>query len=167
MVQELVDADASGIVFTADPVTGDDTMIEINAAWGLGEAIVGGQVTPDTITVERTSGRIMRTVINTKTIMTGLATSGTIVVAGTDGSARRARPDCSSRHQRLVDLAIMVEDLFKDPDGHRMVSQLVINSSSCRPGRSPPQSTLIRGMTAVPAISCGPIPMSVRPFRMS
>ena len=45
MVQELIDAEASGIVFTADPVTGDDTMIEINAAWGLGEAVVGGQVT--------------------------------------------------------------------------------------------------------------------------
>src|SRR5687767_6905938 len=47
VVQELIDADASGIVFTADPVTGDDSVIEINAAWGLGEAVVGGQVTPD------------------------------------------------------------------------------------------------------------------------
>src|SRR4051794_14472448 len=47
VVQELIDADASGIMFTADPVTGDDSMIEINAAWGLGEAVVGGQVTPD------------------------------------------------------------------------------------------------------------------------
>jgi pyruvate,water dikinase len=47
VVQELIDADSSGIVFTADPVTGDDSMIEINAAWGLGEAIVGGQVSPD------------------------------------------------------------------------------------------------------------------------
>ena len=34
-------------------------MIEINAAWGLGEAIVGGQVTPDTITVDRDSRRII------------------------------------------------------------------------------------------------------------
>ena len=76
-----IDADASGIVFTADPVTGDDTMIEINAAWGLGEAIVGGQVSPDTITVERSSGRIMRTMINTKTIMTQTVPSGTAVVS--------------------------------------------------------------------------------------
>jgi pyruvate,water dikinase len=76
VVQELIDADASGIVFTADPVTGDDALIEINAAWGLGEAVVGGQVTPDTITVERASGKIMRTVINTKMIMTGLTDGG-------------------------------------------------------------------------------------------
>ncbi len=47
VVQELVDADAAGVMFTADPVTGarDDTVI--NASWGLGEAVVGGQVTPD------------------------------------------------------------------------------------------------------------------------
>ena len=51
VVQELVDAEVSVIAFTADPVTGDDAMIEINAAWGLGEAVVGGQVTPDTLTV--------------------------------------------------------------------------------------------------------------------
>ena len=55
VVQELIDADSSGIVFTADPVTGDDSMIEINAAWGLGETIVGGQVSPDMVTVERSS----------------------------------------------------------------------------------------------------------------
>src|SRR4029453_17477748 len=73
VVQELIDAQASGIAFTADPVTGDDTMIEINAGWGLGEAIVGGQVTPDAITVERASRRIMRTVISTKTVMTHIS----------------------------------------------------------------------------------------------
>jgi len=80
VVQLIVAADASGIVFTADPVTGDDTLIEINAAWGLGEAVVGGQVTPDTITVDRASGRIMLTLINVKTIMTGLADDGTVTL---------------------------------------------------------------------------------------
>jgi rifampicin phosphotransferase len=114
VVQELIDADASGIVFTADPVTGDDTMIEINAAWGLGEAVVGGQVTPDTITVERASGRIMRTVINTKTIMTGPAPGGvTSLPVPEDRQNAPALSD--SQASRLVDLAIMVEGLFKDP----------------------------------------------------
>ena len=43
----MVNAEAAGVMFTADPVTGDDTAITINAAWGLGEAVVGGEVTPD------------------------------------------------------------------------------------------------------------------------
>jgi rifampicin phosphotransferase len=114
VVQELVDADASGILFTADPVTGDDTMIEINASWGLGEAVVGGQVTPDTITVERASGRIVRTVINTKTIMTGLTNGGTAALPVP--IPRQNAPALNESHAlRLVDLAITVEDLFKDP----------------------------------------------------
>jgi rifampicin phosphotransferase len=114
VVQELIDADASGIVFTADPVTGDDTMIEINAAWGLGEAVVGGQVTPDTITVERASARIMRTVINTKTIMTMLSDGGTTALPVP--LERQNAPALSEPQAlRLCDLAIMVEDLFKSP----------------------------------------------------
>ena len=114
VVQELIDADASGILFTADPVTGDDTMIEINAAWGLGEAVVGGQVTPDTITLERASGRIMRSVINTKTIMTGLTDGGT-AARPVPMDRQNAPALTESQALQLVDLAIMVEDLFKDP----------------------------------------------------
>ena len=114
VVQELIDADASGIVFTADPVTGDDALIEINAAWGLGEAVVGGQVTPDTITVERASGKIMRTVINTKMIMTGLTDGGVTSLPVREDQQDAAALD-NSQVLRLVDLAIMVEDLFKDP----------------------------------------------------
>ena len=114
VVQVIVAADASGIVFTADPVTGDDTLIEINAAWGLGEAVVGGQVTPDTITVDRASGRIMRTLINVKTIMTGLADDSTVTLPVPKD--RQATPALTeSQAARLTDLAIMVEDLFKDP----------------------------------------------------
>src|SRR6188472_3831805 len=114
VVQELIDADASGIVFTADPVTGDDSMIEINAAWGLGETIVGGQVSPDVVTVERSSGRVMRTVINTKTIMMRRASSGTTVVPVPID--QQAAPALTQQQvSRLVSLAVAVEDLFKDP----------------------------------------------------
>jgi rifampicin phosphotransferase len=114
VVQELIDADASGIIFTADPVTGDDTMIEINAAWGLGEAVVGGQVTPDTITVDRASGVIIRTVINTKTIMTAMNSSGTASVP-VPRQLQDAPAVPEQQARQLADLAIMVEDLFKDP----------------------------------------------------
>jgi phosphohistidine swiveling domain-containing protein len=114
VVQELIDAEASGIAFTADPVTGDDTMIEINAGWGLGEAIVGGQVTPDVITVERASRRIMRTVINTKTVMTQISDGGT-AAAPVPHQLQNTPALSESQALRLVDLAIMIEDLCKAP----------------------------------------------------
>ncbi|GGT39261.1 PEP/pyruvate-binding domain-containing protein [Nonomuraea spiralis] len=75
VVQELVDADAAGIMFTADPVTGARDEIVINASWGLGEAVVGGQVTPDTISVS--GGRVTGSRVADKTVMTVRTETGT------------------------------------------------------------------------------------------
>ncbi|MGW3344560.1 PEP/pyruvate-binding domain-containing protein [Nonomuraea rubra] len=75
VVQELVDADAAGIMFTADPVTGARDETVINASWGLGEAVVGGQVTPDTITVS--GGRVTASRTGDKAVMTVRADGGT------------------------------------------------------------------------------------------
>ncbi|RSN12658.1 pyruvate, phosphate dikinase [Nonomuraea sp. WAC 01424] len=75
VVQELVDADAAGIMFTADPVTGARDEIVINASWGLGEAVVGGQVTPDTISVS--GGRVTGSQVADKTVMTVRTATGT------------------------------------------------------------------------------------------
>lgn len=56
LVQELVTADASAVVFTADPVTRDRERVVINATWGLGEALVGGVVNPDVFVVAKAPG---------------------------------------------------------------------------------------------------------------
>lgn len=58
IIQQMVQADASGVLFTANPVSGMHEEVVINATWGVGEALVAGQVTPDTIIVEKTSGCI-------------------------------------------------------------------------------------------------------------
>ncbi len=55
VVQELVFADAAGVLFTANPVTGKRDEMMITATWGLGEAIVSGKVTPDNLTVSKNS----------------------------------------------------------------------------------------------------------------
>lgn len=51
VVQLMVSSDVSGILFTANPATGARSEIIINASFGLGEAVVGGQVTPDTLSL--------------------------------------------------------------------------------------------------------------------
>ena len=53
VVQEMVDAEKAGILFTNDPVTGNESIMLINASYGLGEAVVSGQVNADTIIVKR------------------------------------------------------------------------------------------------------------------
>ena len=53
IIQAMVDADVAGVLFTNDPVTGDETKMILNAAFGLGESVVAGLVTPDTVVVKR------------------------------------------------------------------------------------------------------------------
>jgi len=58
-VQEMIFSRVSGVMFTLEPVTGSTDRILINASWGLGEAIVSGQVTPDEYIVEKNTFRIL------------------------------------------------------------------------------------------------------------
>jgi phosphoenolpyruvate synthase/pyruvate phosphate dikinase len=77
VVQLLVPAEAAGILFTANPVTGRRDQAMISAAWGLGEAVVGGLVTPDTIIVDKTGGELLDRQTADKQVMTVRANGGT------------------------------------------------------------------------------------------
>ncbi|MCX8126760.1 MAG: phosphoenolpyruvate synthase, partial [Dehalococcoidia bacterium] len=52
-VQRMVQSESSGVMFTVEPLTGDSSKITIEAVFGLGEAIVGGEVTPDRYVVDK------------------------------------------------------------------------------------------------------------------
>ncbi|NIQ10333.1 MAG: phosphoenolpyruvate synthase, partial [Gammaproteobacteria bacterium] len=52
-VQKMVQSEASGVMFTLEPVTSDQSKIIIEAVFGLGEAIVGGEVNPDLYIVDK------------------------------------------------------------------------------------------------------------------
>ena len=67
LVEKMVNADSSGVMFSVSPVDQEQLMIE--ASWGLGEAVVSGKVTPDSFTVDRTSLRIMDRIVSSKEIM--------------------------------------------------------------------------------------------------
>ena len=66
VVQIMVPADVAGILFTANPATGERGEMIVNASFGLGEAVVGGQVTPDTFVVDRSTLTAKETMIGTK-----------------------------------------------------------------------------------------------------
>ena len=70
VIQQLVDAEVAGILFTVNPVDGRREHALISAAWGLGDAVVGGRVTPDEYTVEKESGRLLKREVGDKEIMT-------------------------------------------------------------------------------------------------
>jgi pyruvate,water dikinase len=60
IVQRMVEAEKSGVLFTVDPATNDPARLVIEAAWGLGEVVVGGLVTPDRYEVERATRGVVR-----------------------------------------------------------------------------------------------------------
>ena len=59
-VQLMVDAEVSGVLFTCNPVNGDPSMVAVNASWGLGLAVVGGEVTPDDYLVSKVTREVVR-----------------------------------------------------------------------------------------------------------
>jgi pyruvate,water dikinase len=77
LVQHLVPADVSAVVFSANPVSGSRDEIVITASWGLGESIVGGTTTPDTYVVRKDTVTLVSREIGQKASMTVLMPSGT------------------------------------------------------------------------------------------
>ncbi len=114
VVQELVLADAAGILFTADPLTGANDQMMINAAWGLGEAIVGGHVTPDTIVVEKASGAIIKQEITEKVLMTVRTPEGTHEEPVPADKRMRAVLTATQAAE-LTRIGVRIEDLFGQP----------------------------------------------------
>jgi pyruvate,water dikinase len=84
-VQQMVDAEVSGVMFTCNPVSGDPSMVAINASWGLGLAVVGGEVTPDDFLVSRVTGETVRRHVHAKEVEY-------VPDAGGGGAVRREVP---------------------------------------------------------------------------
>lgn len=68
-VQRMVDARASGVLFTLNPSNGDRSKVRIEANWGLGEAVVSGEVTPDSYLVDKPTFTVVERTIAEKTEM--------------------------------------------------------------------------------------------------
>ncbi len=67
IVQRMVPSERSGVMFTADPTTDDDSHIVIEGAFGLGEVVVGGQVEPDTYVVAKQGLQLVHVRVGTQT----------------------------------------------------------------------------------------------------
>ena len=93
VVQTMVQSETSGVLFTANPLTGRRTESAIDATFGLGEALVGGQVEPDHYLVETSTGCILEKQLGAKaTIVRGLAEGG-VTTEHQENSDRHALTD--------------------------------------------------------------------------
>jgi pyruvate,water dikinase len=114
VVQVLVPAEAAGIMFTADPVSGRRDRMLISAAWGLGEAVVGGLVTPDSLTLDKASLRLVERQTADKQTMTVRHDGGTAEQAVPEG-LRRAPVLSDEQAAELGGLGAQIERLYDLP----------------------------------------------------
>jgi pyruvate,water dikinase len=112
VVQTMVDARTAGVMFTRSPTTGDRSVITIEAAWGLGSAVVGGEVTPDRWVVGKITGEISVREISEKAIRHVPLAGGGIEAVAVEEKLRRAACMSDAELQSLRDIARKVERLY-------------------------------------------------------
>jgi pyruvate,water dikinase len=114
VVQWMVPSESSGVMFTANPVTGVRDEVVINAAWGLGEAIVAGLVVPDNLVVDKGNGKIRSRTYAAKTVMTVATEHGT-KEQPVPAQKRRAGTLNAARAAELASLGIQIEHYYGTP----------------------------------------------------
>lgn len=165
VVQKMVSSSRSGIMFTADPSRSDPSRIVIEAAFGLGEVVVGGQVEPDTYTLAKQGPRLLDTHIGHKAFA---------LVRGDDGKEHRIENDEAQATRRVLNdeellllaaLGLRVEEHYGAPQdiewaeeaGQWYLVQTRPITTLVAPARSSPSTgdALITGLGASPGIASG------------
>jgi pyruvate,water dikinase len=171
VVQFMVDAGRSGVMFTADPSTGDRSRIVIEAASGLGEALVAGKVRPDTYVVSHDQPRVLSTHAGAQEFA---------LVRRADGSEARVelhRTDTSppvlsdAEILQIATLGRRVEERYGSPqdvewaigDGDVWLVQARPITTLAKPDTAAPRgvtssgSVLVRGLGAAPGWATGAV----------
>ncbi|HET9611901.1 MAG TPA: phosphoenolpyruvate synthase [Acidimicrobiales bacterium] len=169
VVQRMVDSVTSGVMFTADPSTGDRGRMVVEAAIGLGEVVVGGQVEPDTYVIAKDGPRILQQHIGHQSHK---------IVRGPDGADRRVEIPPEEGARRVLDddavmglaaLGIDIERHYGVPqdvefaigDGGTFVVQsrpITTLADETKPsGLEPPGTVLVSGLAAAPGVAVGPV----------
>jgi pyruvate,water dikinase len=170
VVQQMIDSVRSGVMFTADPATGDQRQIVIEAAFGLGEVVVSGQVEPDTYVVDKDGLRLRSSRLGHKThkIVRGPLGHDQVVELNGDEAYRRVLSD-----DDVIDVArlgVAVEQHYGAPqdtewamtaDSTYLVQSRPITtlSSAVQPETSvirEPGPVLVSGLAAAPGTASGP-----------
>jgi len=115
IVQMMCHSESSGVIFTIDPTTGDDSVVVIEASYGLGEYVVKGSIIPDTYYVDKKMLKVTRKTVPAKKIM--------LVQKPDGGTEERLVPDYLKDRQVIPDdktielakYALAIEDHYGRP----------------------------------------------------
>ena len=117
VVQKMVNATKAGVMFTQNPVTGDADVCMIEAAWGLGEAVVSGIVTPDNLWINKKTLEVVTEYISEKeTMVVRLSEKGGTKEIDVPAELREAPVLTEQNIKDLVDVANRIEEFYGKPE---------------------------------------------------
>ena len=114
VVQQMVDAEKAGVMFTVNPSTGENIAL-IEGSWGLGESVVSGSVTPDNYSVDKETNEVLSVVISDKKTMFVNDENGTSAQVDVPEDMRNARVLSDDDLNKLVEMAKRVEGNYGKP----------------------------------------------------
>ena len=114
VVQRMVDAEKSGVLFTSHPSTGEPRAI-VEAAWGLGEGVVSGTVSPDNYVIDREANSIVDTVVTDKKTMVIRGEDGTTTEESVPDDRRERRVLTEAELGDLIEIGELVENHYDEP----------------------------------------------------
>ena len=116
VVQRMVRPRAAGVMFTRSPVTGDRSVVAIEGTWGLGSALVSGDVTPDSFAVSKITGEITSRRVSVKgRLHSFIQNGGGVTVTDTPAAQREAACLDDDEIRSLADVARSVETYYGAP----------------------------------------------------
>ena len=185
VVQQMVDADRAGVVFTVNPATRDERYLVIEGAWGLGEVVVLGKVTPDRWEVDKSSFLVAsRNVSRKEFMLTRDVTTGETVRVVLDDAKARAPVLSDDEIRAIASLGCRVETHYGTPQDAewaieggkiflvqtRPITTLGIGASAQKFGQQAGEAgaggsrlTLLHGLGAGPGMATGVVRVLVSP----
>ena len=116
VVQRMVGPRAAGVMFTRSPVTGDRSVVAIEGTWGLGSALVSGDVTPDSFAVSKITGEITSRRVSSKGRLHSFIQNGPgVTVIDTPAAQREAACLTDDEIRALADVGRSVEAHYGAP----------------------------------------------------
>jgi pyruvate,water dikinase len=185
VVQRMIPADKSGVIFTANPATHDAATVVIEASWGLGEPVVQGRVTPDRYVVDKATLCVRECIVAVKQDIMIADASGASVEGKRFDPAERVLSDVEV--VALTELALRAEKHFGCPQdlefaidetgvyltqtrpittlvvvgqpAHKQVAELKTLGADA--------AAIVRGLGASPGVATGPVRVLANPGQSS
>ncbi len=114
VVQKMANADKAGVMFTVNPSTGEEIAL-IEGSWGLGEAVVSGDVTPDNYQVDKKNNEIINVTISDKKVMYTNDENGTSVKVDVPENQRKERVLSDDELIELTEMGKTVQAHYGEP----------------------------------------------------